>query len=107
MKTITAKTTAYLTEYSELGPDDLRTDPEGFVQGASFSKHDMAKAGWTRIGEATVTIEIIDEDELIAAKVDALRGELNSVTAKAYMEAARIESKINKLLALTNCVEAA
>lgn len=100
MKTITGKTKAWLTQFGS--PDELLGDPNNAVGAVAYQSQDMTSAGWTFVGNATITFECADNDTLIINKVAALRGELQSVRAKAEVEAGALELKIQKLLAITN-----
>ena len=104
MKTITVDTKAWLTTYGN--PEDLNKEPEKAIEDVSFSNFKMEKHGWSLIGNATVSFECPDMDGLIQNKVASLRHELQTVRAKAEIEAGDIENKIQKLLAIT-CEEAA
>lgn len=99
MKTITATVGAWLTEWR--GPDDLAHGAERAVTALAYSEQDMTRQGWTRAGEATITVEIVAEQELVDNKVAALREELKTERVKADMKLADIELKIQKLLAIT------
>lgn len=98
MKTVTAKTKAWLTEYSTLSPKDLL---DGCISGVAYHVADMKSAGWTLIGDAEITIALIDEKEMVDNKVAALREEVKAIRAEATAKATRIESQIQSLLAIT------
>lgn len=100
MKVITGKTKAWLTAYGD--PEALTEGGEKAISEVAFSNSNMSSQGWTYVGEATITFECVDNDTLILNKVAALRGELQSVRAKAEIETGNIEAKIQKLLAITN-----
>lgn len=97
MKTITGTTTAWLASYAN--PDCLKG--EGDVNEVTFASIDMTSHGWTRLGPATITFECPDEKVIIANKVIALQGELQTVRAKAQEAVNALEDKIQSLLALT------
>jgi hypothetical protein len=99
MAKISTTTKAWITSHSDLGPDSLM-DPKN-IANLSFSNSKMESVGWTFVGEAEITVDLVDTNTLIANKVDALRNELSAVRAQAQMEATRIESRINDLLCLT------
>jgi hypothetical protein len=104
MKVITGKTKAWLSEYGN--PDALMGTPEQAVKEVCFSMGDMTSVGWSFVGDATVTFECGDRNELIANKVDSLRKEIKTVRAEAQMKAKEIEQKIQKLLAIEYTPEA-
>lgn len=99
MKTITAKTTAWLAQHS--GPDDLNDTPDQVINALFYSQHDMVSHGWTRVGDATITVTIPDEAAIVESKIAALRGELQTVRANAEIQCSDLENKIQKLLAIT------
>lgn len=101
-RTITGTTGAWLTEYSHLGPEELKSfDGDQLVRNLSYAEHDMSASGWTRIGEATITLQIPDAQSLVDSKVEALRAQKQRVLADAQATATELESKIQKLLAIT------
>lgn len=102
---ITGTTTAWLTEYSSADPRALgNASPTDFV----FSDMDMSGSGWTKVGEATITVRLtVDQDQMIAAKVAALRAQVSDIRADAEDRARRLEDRIQKLLAITYTPEAA
>ena len=97
MRTITGTTTAWLTSYAN--PDCLQG--KGDVTEINFADQDMTQSGWTRLGPATISFECPDEKVIIANKVIALQGELQTVRAKAQEAVNALEDKIQSLLALT------
>lgn len=97
MTTITGTVKAWATEYSTFNPralDKTRIDSLGFSDG------DMARHGWTLVGEAEITVKLMDHDTLIGNKVEALRAEAANIRAEAMMKCTRIEEQINQLLAI-------
>lgn len=89
-RTVTATTTAWLTN-SYYGPNELKVNDDlRIVNMLGYSASSMESVGWTKCGTAIITIELHDEKELIEAKVESLDAEI----AKAYAEA---ESTINRL----------
>lgn len=103
VRTITFETTAYLTEYSHVGPVEFREDAEKAARTLYYT-HVPCKS-WTAVGKATITLTLPSDSELIDAKVEALTSELRDIRAKLYSEETRIKAKINELLAITNEVE--
>ena len=97
MTIITGTVKAWATEYSEFNPralDKATTDMLSFTNG------DMAKHGYTLVGEAEITVKLMDHDTLIGNKVEALRAEAANIRAEATMKCTRIEEQINQLLAI-------
>lgn len=106
MTTITGKLNAYLTAYSSLGPDDFKAPTDAVLGKLHFAAPEFIPKDWTLAGEATITVELVDSNTLVANKVAALRGELQKVKADAYRAQVELEAKINKLLAITHEVAA-
>jgi hypothetical protein len=94
------KTKAWLTEYSYVGPQDL-FNPEYQGGGITYSSQEMQSQGWTEIGDAEITVRLLDQQTMTDNKVAALREELKTVRAEAHKKAVEIEDKIAKLLAIT------
>jgi hypothetical protein len=99
MTTVRTKLKAYLSNQSELGPQDLMTD-DGIAR-LFFSNLDMAKYGYTLVGEAEITVALIPTNEMVENKVQALRNEAAAVRAAATATVTRIESQIQNLLAIS------
>ncbi len=99
-RTISTKTQSWLSNHSTIGPEDLR-DPKNIV-GLIFSNADMRPCGWTYVGEAEITVELVDESKLIDNKVAALREELKTVRAEAQIKSTKIEGQIQSLLCIEN-----
>lgn len=99
MAKITGKTKAWITDCSSVSPADL-SDP-ACVGRLTYTVHDMKSAGWTFVGEAEITIDVVDKNTLIDNKVAALKEELKTVRAEAHMKSMRLEEKIQNLLALS------
>lgn len=98
-RTITATTKAWLTQ--SYGPEDLLLVPEEVMKRLFFYNSDMSSAGWTDVGIATITVELVEEKKLVDNKIEALKGELQSTLAAAEVAANKIRDQIQNLLALT------
>lgn len=99
MRTITSKADAYTTEHGP-SPDELMTMTDAsslffFPYGAKY-----VPTSWSKVGEATITVEIDDVDTLIDRKVDALKDELKAHRADAQVKENALQDKISKLLAI-------
>ena len=96
---VTSKAKAFLSEYSPIGPEELGklTDASRLL----FSTTDMTKSGWTYVGEAEISVTVVDTETLVANKVEALRNQVQSIRANAAVEASRLEDQIQQLLAIT------
>jgi hypothetical protein len=104
MSARTIKTTAgvYLYSSSCVGPADL-VDGVGAGGLAFFSADkDMRPYGYTLIGTAEITMQIVGTDELVQNKVEALRAEKSKVIGDAQNRATEIERQIQTLLAITH-----
>lgn len=99
---ITSTTTAWITEYRQQQLHDAirENDPDRIVESLSFSNLDMSDC-WTRIGEATITVDVPDENEIKLGMVESLKAERERVLANAQAKANEIEEKIKNLLAIT------
>ena len=95
----TLKTKAWITEYCSAGPDDL-AKPSG-IDSMVFNTRDMATAGWTYVGTAEITVDLVDRKTLVENKVVALKEELKTVRAEAHVKEMRLNEQINNLLALS------
>lgn len=94
---------AWLSTYS--GPDEIgpAATPEQVMSAIVFTRGDSAyyrKEGYVPAGTATITLELVDGEQLVANKVDALRAEKAKVLGDAEAQAVNIERKIQKLLAI-------
>ena len=99
MKTITATVPAWITTSGNI--ENLKGTPEQAVCEAYFYEHDMTSAGWTNIGTATITLNIISTDELVQNQVSALEKQMNEVLADAQQKVNYFKDRISKLQALT------
>lgn len=99
---ITQQLTAWMVAGSPLGPDDFKCPGSMNLGSLTYSdgRLDMTKAGWTRIGTATVTLELPSVNAVIEAKVGALRAEITQTRAEAEAKVNYIESQISNLLAI-------
>jgi hypothetical protein len=100
MKTVTGKTKAWLTDYGD--PKKLLSnDDNEAISACVFYPGDMSNACWTYVGEATITIELVNEEQVISNKVDALKKSIVHVRADAQVAINDIQNKIDSLLAIT------
>ena len=97
--TTVLKTKAWIAPYSSFGPEDLKSLKD--LSGISFALHDMSDSGWTFIGEASVTIDLVNADQLVDNKVKSLRAEVKQIRAESTARITKIEGKIQQLL----CIE--
>lgn len=76
-------------------------DPGRMIGATVFAASDMTTMGWTRVGVATVELEIENENQIRQNMVGALREQKKTVLAKAQLEATQIEEQIQNLLAIS------
>lgn len=99
--TITGQVDAWITEYSRLTPEDLANGGDQVVDGLSFSQPDMTSAGWTRVGRATVTVELMGTSDIVNSAVASLRARQQKIRADAEASAMQIERQIQTMLAIS------
>lgn len=98
---VTATLSAYLSPYSNIKPDELAM--ESSVGQMVFTNGDneyLTREGYTKVGVAVVEVDVFDQKEIIANKVDALREEIKTTRANAQAKVTEIEGKIQNLLAI-------
>jgi hypothetical protein len=98
MKTIKATTKAWLPRHAS--PEDLLGDSVRAVSAMTYSYYEMQHHGWTLVGDAEITVSLVDEDQIILNKVDSLRAEKDKIIADAQVKANAIEGQIQNLLAI-------
>jgi hypothetical protein len=97
---ITFESKAWISEYNSNTPEQLRT-PKG-ADSLYYTSHDMSKTRHTFAGNATITLDLCGERELVDNKVASLREQAVSIRAKATAEVTRIEGQIQQLLCIEN-----
>ena len=100
MKKIIGTTKTWLPEYSRLSPEDLQGDK--VIDSLAFCSADMRAGGWTYVGEATITVDmILSHDEMVASKIETLKTQQAKVRVDAQEKINKLEDMIQKLLAIT------
>ena len=100
-RVITGKTTAWLGSYQ--GPEDLiGKEPDKVIGRLNYSSYDMTDNGWSRVGIATVTIEIPDDKTLIDNKAESIKAQIKKVKADSQNAITLLTDKLNQLLAISN-----
>lgn len=100
MKKIIGATKAWLPDHSSLSPGEVHGDKA--IQQLAFCTADMKASGWTYVGEATITVDmILSPSELIASKIETLKTQQAKVRVEAQEKCNRLEDKIQNLLAIT------
>lgn len=101
---ITGKITAYLTDHSYRGPQDLLDESnseESRLGMLHFSMNDMQEFGWSAVGEAEITVTLLSADGMVAQKLDALEAEKKKMVADHQVRLNAIEERISNLKAIT------
>lgn len=96
---------AWLPAHAGLTPEELTAQAPGVATSLGYTTNpdfDMGEHGWTKVGTATITLDLISRDTMLANKVDALRAEQKKVRAEAAMRANEIDGQIQSLLAITH-----
>ncbi len=96
---ITFASKAWISQYNCLTPEQLQT-----AEGASSLYYSPIGLGdgYTFAGDAVITVEIIDEQALVANKIEALREHAASIRAEATAKCTRIDGQIQQLLSIEN-----
>lgn len=89
----------WITEHTR--PECLKSESDvTFMQTITLSTHDMRSCGWTKVGVASITVELIDEKKLIDSKVESLQAQLAKDRADSEVRQNAILLQISKLQAL-------
>ena len=103
MRTLTATTKVFASEYSGIGPKELETwEDEQLADRLIYSRTGGNMDGWTQIGTATVSVTLFESEQVIACAVEGLKAELQETLADAEVKANMIREKIQNLLCLEN-----
>ena len=98
-RVVTGYITVWIPPYA--ARDDLhRLGAADVIQRLVFTDVDMSDCSYTKVGSASVTVELMPNAHITAAKVAALRSEIQKTRADAAVKCARIEDQINKMLAI-------
>lgn len=97
-KTFTGTLKAFLPNY--YSTNELNSD--GCIDVLSFSAHGdyLLSQGYPQVGIATITVELFDDKDIIASKVDSLQAQLQKERADSEVKCNRILDQISKLQAL-------
>ena len=77
-----------------------RGDHDAAVHALSLSGSDMSDYGWAKAGTAQVTVDLLEDDAILAEMVAGLRAKRKSILAEARAEATKIDDQIQSLLAI-------
>ena len=93
MKTITGQIGAWLPSYN------VNADPSD-VNNLFFANSDMTTNGWVRVGDATVTVELVSDTDLLTGQLAMLDEAGRRVKADAQAKLNEIEGQRQRLLAI-------
>jgi hypothetical protein len=102
MRTLTATTKVFASEYSGIGPKELVEWTDEQLADRMIYSRSGNMDGWTQIGTATVSVELLESEQVIACAVESLKAELQKTLADAEVKANMIREKIQNLLCLEN-----
>lgn len=102
MRTLTAETKVFASEYSGIGPKELVEWTDEQLADRMIYSRSGNMDGWTQIGTATVSVELLESEQVIACAVEGLKAELQKTLADAEVKANMIREKIQNLLCLEN-----
>lgn len=94
----------WLSQYALSTPNDLRAG-KGHDE-LQFWGGDMKDSGYTLIGTASVTFEVMEEDEMVKSAVESLTAQLQKERADSQVRQNYLADKIQKLLAISHEVAA-
>lgn len=101
---VTSTALAFVSPHSHISPTDL-AKPES-ITGMVFVAEDAVdywtKDGYTQVGTAQITVELLDRDQMVSNKIEALRSQAVNIRAEATAKVTKIEGQINQLLAIEN-----
>lgn len=82
---------------------DLRTKPGAETVGhLSYTNQDMSDhQGWFKVGKATISVTLDDDEAVTACQVESLNRQLQTVRAENHQREKRITDAIANLTALT------
>jgi hypothetical protein len=105
MNKVTGQLKAWLPEHSNLSPEQIGTPAA--LESLVFSGYDMKNSGWTYVGEATITVDLIlTPEQLIASKIETLKVQQTKVRSEAQERVNHLEGMIQNLLAITYVADA-
>ena len=72
------------------------------IQELAFCTLDMRESGWTYVGNATITVDmILSPNDLVASKIETLKSQQARLRVEAQEKCNLLEDKIQNLLAIT------
>lgn len=105
MAKIKGKAVAWLSSSREIDAGVVASgiDPDLAVQQFIYSNpgNDMSDLGWVRMGNAVITVDLPNREEIVMNQVSSLEEQARSVKADAQRQINMIQERISKLQALT------
>ena len=98
MATISGKTTAWVTRYNAIDYSSIDNDS---INDLTYSDLNMSDCGWVKIGEATITIDLVDINGIVQNQIDSLEAEIKAVEGHAYAKVTELKGRIQNLKAIT------
>jgi hypothetical protein len=99
---VTTTMHAFLSPNSETTPQALQTEKGVRTMSFFSSKEFWIKQGYVHIGEATITVDVPPERELVDSKVASLREEISKARADSTAKVTQLEGRIQQLLCIEN-----
>lgn len=90
----------WMTEYDRIENLSKDSSDHAFISNLHPSLSDMKSAGWTRVGVATITVELIDPRDLATNKIESLQAQLQKERADSEVRCNRFLDQISKLQAI-------
>lgn len=97
MATISGKTIAWLTR----GYDLNNQFDDDSINHLTYYDRDMSQSGWVKVGEAIITVDLIDVNDLVDNQINSLEAEIKEVEGRAYAKVTELKSRIQNLKAIT------
>jgi len=105
MSNITGTLKAWLPDHCNLSPEQVGTPAA--LESLVFTRHDMRGSGWTYVGEATITVDLVlTTEQLVASKIETLKVQQDRVRAEAQERVNHLEGMIQNLMAISYTPEA-
>lgn len=99
MKKISGTTSVWITN-DYYGPAEIKRDGAKCVGKLSYCDHDMTSTGWTKIGKAQITLDLLSDEKMVESKVASIQAEITRVRADAENTITQLAEKLNSLLAI-------
>lgn len=100
MKTFTYTQQAWVTSPSEL--DRLLANKAGDLPSIQLPGYDMSSEGWIMVGQATITVNLLDHKAMIDQSVAQLQQAINKVRADSSVKIMKLNEMLSNLLCIEN-----